>query len=114
MYVILWEFLARAGNEKDFERVYGPQGDWAALFARADGFLGSALLRDPGRARRYVTLDRWESREAYEHFRQSFATEYEALDQRAEGLTESETALGSFVAIESQESEGRRRKWNRE
>jgi heme-degrading monooxygenase HmoA len=102
VYIILWEFSARAGHEKEFEGFYGPQGDWARFFARGEGFLGTELLRDWGGPRRYLTLDRWESREAYEHFRSRFAAEYEALDRLAEGLTESEVHLGSFTTGESQ------------
>jgi len=45
-HVILWEFLVKPGREKEFERIYGPEGDWARLFARAEGYVRSDLLRD--------------------------------------------------------------------
>jgi len=46
MHVIVWEFRVKSGHEGEFERIYGPGGDWARLFGRADGFLGIELLRE--------------------------------------------------------------------
>ena len=97
MYVIVWEFLPKAGREREFEAAYGPDGDWARFFGRGPGYLGTELQRDVQHPRRYLTLDRWESRKAYEAFRAAHAAAYEALDRRFEALTESETPLGSFV-----------------
>ncbi len=36
MYVIIWEFRAKTGREADFERVYGPDGEWTELFKRGE------------------------------------------------------------------------------
>ena len=33
MFLVLWEFEVKPGREKRFERVYGPDGDWASCFA---------------------------------------------------------------------------------
>lgn len=102
MYVIVWEFRAREGREKEFERFYGTRGDWAQFFSGGEGFLGTELIRDAGETRRYLTLDRWVSQEFHERFRSRHAAEYEALDRHAEELTESECQLGSFAAVEDQ------------
>ena len=32
MFVALWEFEVKPGCEKEFEKVYVPEGDWAKLF----------------------------------------------------------------------------------
>jgi hypothetical protein len=45
MYVILWRFRPVEGRESEFERAYGPSGEWALLFVRDDGYLGTELLR---------------------------------------------------------------------
>lgn len=97
MHVILWEFRVRRGREREFEEVYGPRGEWARLFALGAGYLGTALNRDPGGERRYVVVDRWASREAYEAFRRERGGEYEALDRRCEDLTEHEAPLEAAV-----------------
>jgi heme-degrading monooxygenase HmoA len=63
-YVYVWRFLVRSGSEADFVAAYGPDGEWARLFRQADGFLGSELLRDRADPRRFLTVDRWVSRQA--------------------------------------------------
>jgi heme-degrading monooxygenase HmoA len=93
--VILWEFEVRAGSEAAFEAAYGPDGDWARLFGRAPGYLGTELLR-AGEPRRYLTIDRWETRDAFEKFRDAHRDDYEALDRRCEALTVRETPIGKF------------------
>jgi len=97
MHVILWEFQAKKGREPEFERAYGPAGDWARFFQRGEGYLGTTLLTGESGRGRYLTLDRWTSRGAYEAFRDANAAEYAALDRRLEALTERETWLGAFV-----------------
>ncbi|HET8948259.1 MAG TPA: NUDIX domain-containing protein [Candidatus Polarisedimenticolia bacterium] len=93
-HVLVWEFAPAAGREAEFERAYGPEGDWARLFRRDPAYLGTELLR--GAAGRYLTLDRWLSRAAFEAFKKREAAEYAALDRRMEALTSHEAALGSF------------------
>ena len=45
---------------------------------------------------RYVTIDRWESEEAYRAFRARFAGEHDAVDRACEALTVEETPLGAY------------------
>jgi len=99
MYVILWRFRPLAGRESDFERAYGPSGEWALLFRRGDGYLGTELLRCSEDSREYLSLARWVSRAAYESFRVCFRSEYRRLDGRLEDLTEEETLLSTFEAL---------------
>ena len=100
MYVILWRFRPVVGQESAFERAYGPSGEWALLFRRHDGYLGTELLRrTDDESREYLTLDRWASRAAYQAFRASRSEEYRQLDRRLEGLTEEETLVGAFEAL---------------
>ena len=99
MYCVIWEFLAKSGQEAAFERAYGPAGDWVGLFQRAEGFRGISLHRDVILPRRYVVIDRWESPEAYDAFKARFAVEYDALDQELAALTDREAPLGSFVTV---------------
>ena len=99
MYVVLWWFRPLVGREGEFERAYGPSGEWAQLFRRGDGYLGTKLLRSSDDAREYLVLDRWDSRAAYEAFRVRCSDEYRRLDHRLEELTEEETPLGAFEVI---------------
>jgi heme-degrading monooxygenase HmoA len=93
MFVTLWEFEVKPGSEELFERAYGPEGAWVRLFRRDARYRGTRLLRDVGVERVYVTMDSWESREAYEEFRETFAAEYAAIDRECERLTLSENRL---------------------
>ena len=99
MYVILWEFRPRKGQETEFEKAYGPAGEWARLFHLGTGYLGTELLRDSDG--RYVTIDRWVSADAFKNFRKQHAAEYEAVDHQCELLTEVENLIGHFASIES-------------
>ena len=97
MYVILWEFIIRAECASEFEAIYGPQGEWAVLFAKGEGYRETKLLRDMSNPSRYVTLDIWTSREAYGRFRRAHESDYMALDERCERLTLGENKLGEFL-----------------
>jgi heme-degrading monooxygenase HmoA len=79
-----------------FEEAYGPEGDWARLFGTAEGFLGTTLLRGEGQPGEYLTLDRWVSGEAYQHFRRDRNVEFIALDRRCQALTLLEEEVGEY------------------
>ncbi len=100
MYVILWEFGVRAENVDAFLAAYRSDGAWTKLFARADGYLGTELLRsvDPENGPRFVTIDRWRAAEDFLRFQQEYGAEYRKLDTRLEGLTFSERKLGAFAS----------------
>lgn len=96
MYRIVWAFDVRAGDAAEFERIYGPGGEWARLFRSGAGYEGTELLRDVSHPDRYVTIDRWQSRADFQRFREQFAREYRALDERCERLTTGEHRIGEF------------------
>ena len=93
MHVILWRFRVRPGREREFETAYSPAGSWAALFARDPAYRGSDLMRATDGT--YLTLDRWDSKEAYEAFRARHAAEYDAIDGTFDALIEHESLLGA-------------------
>jgi heme-degrading monooxygenase HmoA len=99
LYVVLWRFRSLVGRESEFEQAYGPSGQWTQLFRRADGYLGTELLRRPDEPREYLAIDRWASGVAYEAFRDRWSSEYRRLDRLLEELTEEETPLGTFEVI---------------
>jgi len=94
MIVIVWEFRVRPGREAEFERAYGPEGDWARLFRRSPGYRGTELLRDPHDPERYLTLDRWADAAAFETFQAEHRADYLALDEACEPLCGEERLLG--------------------
>jgi len=100
-YLAVWEFRVKPESIAEFERVYGPEGQWARLFRRSADYRGTQLLRDNERAGRYLTIDRWASHGALQRFKHEFAAEYAALDKECEQLTHSETLLGDFKSTVS-------------
>ena len=99
MLLILWEFRVRPGGEAAFERAYGPGGAWERLFASAEGWLGTDLLRDEADPGRYLTLDRWTSAAAYDAFRAGHREAYGALDRECGTLTADERLVGRFEGL---------------
>lgn len=95
MYRIVWEFEPDPARVAEFERDYGSDGAWATLFRRGAGYVGTELFRsatDPGR---YLTVDRWTSRAAYDAFRAACGADYAELDARCEAWTRSERLVAA-------------------
>jgi hypothetical protein len=98
-FVLLWAFRVKRGRESRFEQVYGPEGDWARLFAQSEDYLGTELHCNVNNRGCYLTADFWASQAAYESFRRKHGQEYKALDRQCGSLTERETPLGSFACL---------------
>jgi heme-degrading monooxygenase HmoA len=96
MFVILWEFQVKSGFEDEFVNIYGAGGDWARLFHGSIAYKGTRLARDLNRDAWFYTIDIWETRQDFEHFREARAAEYAELDRRCDGLTAKENFIGSF------------------
>jgi heme-degrading monooxygenase HmoA len=99
IFTAVWEYRVRSGQEPAFEALYGPEGDWVRLFRRAEGFLGTTLLRTAAEPGRYLTIDRWDSEAAYRAFRATNREAYAELDQRGDLLTEFERVVGEFETV---------------
>ncbi len=98
-YQALWEFQVKPESISAFEEIYGPDGTWAQLFHHSPDYLGTKLFRDLSRPGRYLILDRWTSRDALYHFKQTHHSAYQELDQQCESLTEKEIFLGEFESV---------------
>jgi heme-degrading monooxygenase HmoA len=95
-YTCVWEFLVAADRVEEFGQHYGPAGTWVALFRQCPGYIETLLLQDAANPRRFISIDRWESLDAYQTFHARFAREYAALDAVCEHLTTQETPLGQY------------------
>jgi heme-degrading monooxygenase HmoA len=97
--VIALVFSYEASDPAEFERVYGPDGDWAAFFRGGRGYVGTELLRDLELPGRYLVVDRWESREAYNDFVAAHRQEYMQRVDETAFQHERELRLGSFESV---------------
>ncbi len=95
-YQIIWEFEVNQGQERSFEKTYGKRGPWARLLAKGEGHIGSELLICRDQPGRYLTIDRWESLNAYETFHRKHAAASAKLDDECAGLTKRESRVGQF------------------
>lgn len=94
MYRIVWEYDVRAEQVAQFEQVYGADGLWAKFFRNSPDYMGTELFRSAAAPQRFITLDCWRSRTAYEAFRKARADDYAQLDEWCERLVEHERTLG--------------------
>jgi quinol monooxygenase YgiN len=99
MHIIIWEFAVREAHVQEFISAYGSNGDWATLFRRAQGFLGTELLHSSHQPNIFLTIDRWESATCSDIFQERFGAEYKKLDAQLESYTSSEKRVGVFAEV---------------
>jgi heme-degrading monooxygenase HmoA len=97
--VIALVFSYDAPDVQEFERVYGPEGEWAQFFRTGRGFIGTELLRDVEIPARYLVVDRWDSREAYNDFVAGNRDEYMRRVDENSFLHDAELRIGTFETI---------------
>ena len=96
MYCYIWEYAVEPEFQAHFERLYGPDGAWVALFKTDPNYIRTELLRDRSKAFRYVTIDYWTSKEACLAFRKKHRSRFDAIDSEGDRLTLNEAKLGDF------------------
>ncbi len=93
-FIVVWEFRVKPGKRREFERVYGPDGDWVRFFRHGKDYIRTELIRDVKNPRRYLTLDFWATRRAYLQFKKENHARYQAIDEKCMSLTEDEALVG--------------------
>ena len=97
--MIVLVFSYDVHDVEQFERVYGPEGEWARFFRSGRGYNGTELLRDVEIPARYLVVDRWQSRDAYNDFVAANRDEYmRRVDENAFRY-DSELRLGTFENV---------------
>jgi hypothetical protein len=86
-------FSYEVADRPAFERVYGPDGEWARFFRAGEGYVGTELLAS---ADGCLLIDRWVSRESYEAFLAAHRGEYERRSAAGERVYVREQRLGGF------------------
>ena len=97
MIALVFSYEVR--DSAEFERVYGPAGEWAQFFRGARGYIGTELLRDVETPSRYLVIDRWESAEAYNAFATEQREEYMRRVDDTRFLYEQELRFGTFENV---------------
>jgi heme-degrading monooxygenase HmoA len=97
--VIALVFSYEVRDSAEFERVYGPEGEWAGFFRGGRGYVGTELLRDVEAPGRYLVVDRWESAEAYNAFIAEHREEYMERVDATRFHYDSELRFGTFETL---------------
>lgn len=96
MIQILWEYTVKPEQVANFESHYASRGTWAIFFQKSPAYRGTVLLRDPDVHHRYLTIDVWSDRAAYDAFRRDHAAKYEEIDRLCAEFTTAERCIGIF------------------
>ena len=97
MIALVFSYEVRETAE--FERVYGPNGEWAEFFRQGRGYVGTELLRDVEMPGRYLVVDRWESVDAYNAFVAEHRDDYMARVDDTRFRYDSELRFGTFESV---------------
>ena len=96
MFVYIWEYLVKGEFRSEFQKIYGPEGDWVRLFKKASGYVSTDLYQDISDTNRFITVDSWDTKKDRDNFREKFSKEFELLDEHCERFTEEEKFIGDF------------------
>jgi len=97
MYVSIWSYRVKPQHTQLFVEHYKADGTWAALFRQSPEYISTELLLHDSDPAVFITIDRWQSKAAYEFFMKHNEATYKALDERCEVFTEAENQVGQFI-----------------
>ena len=100
MIAVMWQFDVKPEREKEFEKLYGADGDWTALNRQSRSYLGSSFLRDQNRSSRYLLVEYWSEMLIYEQHRKSRSAMIDAIETRRAELVEAMEPLGIYSALD--------------
>ena len=87
VYTRIWEYEVAEADIGAFLVAYGADGDWAQLFRRGPGYLGTELYRGVEKANVFLTVDRWRDETAWHAFLEEWSETYDGLGKRLGGLS---------------------------
>ena len=92
-------FRYEARDPDEFNRAYGPEGEWAQFFRQGAGYIGTELLHDVEEPERFLVVDRWESIEAYNTFIAEHQDEYLRRSDETRFYYVQELRFGTFENV---------------
>jgi heme-degrading monooxygenase HmoA len=97
--VIALVFVYDVRHDEEFERAYGSDGDWTRFFRAGQGYVGTEVLKDVEQPGRYLVVDRWESRDAYNAFVAEHREDYMRRVDETAYLYDQELRFGTFENV---------------
>jgi quinol monooxygenase YgiN len=100
MIAVVWQFDVKQGREKEFEKLYGADGDWTALNRQTRSYLGTSFMHDQNRSSRYLLIEYWSEMIVYEQHRASRAAIVHSIEERQAELIDAVEPLGIFTPLD--------------
>ena len=100
MIAVVWQFQVKPGQQQDFEKFYGADGEWTALGRRSRSFLGSSFLRDQASDTNYLLIEYWSEMVVYERHQRNFDRDLRALEARRNDHCDSIVPLGIYTGLD--------------
>lgn len=97
MHIIIWSYTVKPDYLTSFLDYYSPEGKWADLFRKSGDYLTTELLRSDSDPLQFITIDRWESKQAYTQFLDHNKEAYRTLDKITEAWTAKEERIGRYT-----------------
>ena len=100
MIAVMWQYEVKRGCEREFEDVFGADGEWTAINRHTRSYLGSSFLRDQNRSSRYILIEYWSEMVVYEQRRTYRSDAIKSLEQRRDRLIDAVEPMGIFTALD--------------
>lgn len=100
MIAVMWQYEVKPGCEREFEDVFGADGEWTAINRHTRSYLGSSFLRDQNRSSRYILIEYWSEMVVYEQHRTYRSDAIRSLEQRRQRLVDAVEPMGIFTALD--------------
>lgn len=100
MIALVWQFDVKSGNEDEFERFYGADGEWTALSRRSRSYLGTSFLKSANTPARYLVIEYWSEMLVYERHQADLSDEIDRLNRQRDALLEATQPVGIFHALD--------------
>lgn len=96
MFIVLNEFHVKEEHIPAFETEFGSAGTRSETLQKGEGFMSTELMKDGANKRRFITIDRWISKDAYEDFQIEFENESAEVAKLGENMLEKQQLIGAF------------------
>jgi len=98
MYIIIWQYTVNPSQRESFLKHYHAEGIWAHFFQASADYFGTELLEYE--ENEFITLDKWMDKDCYEQFLMENIRQYQELDKRCKGFTQSESLIEKAFLLE--------------
>lgn len=99
MFAAVWKYKVKPGKVIEFEQLYNQEGEWAQWFRLSRDYISTELMKSPDAENEYLTIDRWQSKAAYDRHYTEGRSRYEEIDLKGDGFTTEEELIGYYESV---------------